>query len=279
MTKELQTLPEDIFKLFDPELDHTIDEDNLSSFLDNLGNTLRRRLAKQPERTGALRMSNIGKKDRQIWYAAHPDGSEEQLRPETYFKFLYGDIIEEIILFLAKEAGHSVEREQEEIEVDGVLGHIDAVVDGVVVDVKSASSFGFKKFQENTVLEDDPFGYVNQLAGYADTLTPGQPAAWIAADKVSGAICVTPLSSSVILDNKAAPRIEHLKKVIDSPEPPSRCYDEVPDGKSGNMKLPVGCSYCQHKFRCWPNVRTFIYSTGPRFLTRVGKVPNVPEVV
>ena len=275
----LNTLVDDIYSLFDPKKSHEPNEDNLTEFAENLKEVLRQRLAERKVDRSPLRFSSLGKPDRQLWYDGHPDGTEEEFTAKTFYKFLYGDVIEGLVLFLAKEAGHTVERHQEEIEVAGIKGHIDAIIDGVVVDVKSASPFGYKKFKNNDVLTDDPFGYVAQLAGYGDVLTPGEPAAWLAVDKVSGDICVATLSPSVIADHKPLPRIEHLKEVLDAPEPPPLCYDPVEDGKSGNMKLPTPCSYCKHKKRCHPNLRTFIYSTGPRYLTRVVNVPNVLEIV
>lgn len=278
MSKTLGTLAEDILDLFNPNEGHEPSEDNLTEIADNIKDILRVRLAEREPARSPLRFSSLGKPDRQLWMDAHPTGEEEELSSKTYFKFLYGDIIEQLILFLAKEAGHTVEREQEEIEVDGVKGHIDAIIDGQVVDVKSASPFGYKKFEQGDVVSDDPFGYVQQLAGYASVLTPGREAAWVAFDKVGGDICVSTLSASIIEDHDPAPRIEHLKEVIDSDEPPQLCYDPVPDGKSGNLKLPTGCSYCRHKFRCHPDLRTFLYSTGPRYLTKVVKTPEVYEV-
>lgn len=276
--KQLETLPDDIYSLFDPETPHAPNEDNLSDFAENLKSLLRVRLGERQKQSSPLRFSSLGKPDRQIYFEANPDGNEEPLTSKTYFKFLYGDIIEELVLFLAKEAGHTVERMQEEVEVDGVKGHIDAVIDGVVVDVKSASSHGYKKFRTQDVVSDDPFGYVQQLAGYSSVLTPGEGAAWIAMDKVTASLCVSPLPASIIRQNPPLPRIEHLKKVLDSPDVPAKCYDDVPDGKSGNRKLATGCSYCKHKMRCWPGVRKFLYSTGPRYLTAVHKVPDVPEI-
>lgn len=276
---KLEDLPNDIYKLFDPDVNHTINEDNLDEFANNLKELLRFRLKLQQEKSSPLRFSALGKPNRQIWYDAHPEpGTKEPLTPKTYLKFLYGDVIEQVFLFLAKEAGHKVEREQEEVVIDGITGHIDAVIDGTVVDVKSASSFGYKKFKDRTVTEDDPFGYVAQLSGYAHVLTPGKDAAWWAIDKVNGNNCISPLSSLVISYHKPEERIAELKEVIASDEVPERCYEDVPDGKSGNRKLDTGCSYCAHKFRCWPSLRTFIYSTGPRYLTQVARVPDVPEV-
>ena len=280
MSKTLDTLVDDIYGLFDPEYDHQASEELLNEFAENLKQLLRARLGHSPRRSGGgIRFSSLGKPDRQIYFDHHPDpSSEEPLLPKTYLKFLYGDVIEQLYLYLAKEAGHSVEREQAEVEVNGVLGHIDAIIDGTVVDLKSASSYGYRKFEEGTVEQDDPFGYVAQLAGYASVLTPGKEAAWWAVDKSSGDHCIAKLKPTVIKHHEPEPRIEHLKKVVASDTPPPLCYEPVPDGKSGNMKLPTACSYCKHKFRCHPDARLFIYSSGPRYLTTVVREPDVPEI-
>lgn len=221
----------------------------------------------------------MGRPNRQVWYDAHPEpGTKTPLRPNTYVKFLYGDILEQLLLFLCREAGHVVEDTQGQVEVEGITGSIDCIIDGVVVDVKSASPFGFKKFENRSVTSDDPFGYVPQLSGYASEKTPQKDAAWLAIEKVSGDICLSPLPYTVMKHHPPRERILELKEVVSRPEPPERCYSDVEDGKSGNRKLGTGCSYCQHMKRCWPEVRTFIYSTGPRYLTKVVRVPDVSEV-
>lgn len=279
MTKKLQDLPEDIYSLFDPTQHHEVDEENIEWAAEQFKALLRTRLKEREPLADPLRFSSMGRPDRQIWYMAQEEIKAEPIQAKTYFKFLYGDVIELLILFLAREAGHTVERTQEELEVDGVKGHIDAVIDGVVVDVKSASPYGFKKFKENSITEDDPFGYVQQLAGYSSVINPGEAAAWVAFDKVSGEICVSNLSASIINDFDPAQRIAHLKEVVASETPPERCYEDVADGQSGNRKLATACSYCSFKNECWPGLRTFLYSGGPRFLTNVAKEPNVPELI
>lgn len=277
--KNLQDLPEDIYSLFDPTQNHEVNEENIEWAAQQFKDLLRVRLKEREPLADPLRFSSMGRPDRQIWYMAQQEVKPEAMQSKTYFKFLYGDVIELLILFLAKEAGHSVERTQEELEVDGVKGHIDAIIDGVVVDVKSASPFGFQKFKKNSVTEDDPFGYVQQLAGYSAVLNPGEAAAWVAFDKVGGEICVSNLSASIIKDFDPGERIAHLKKVVASDQIPERCYDDVPEGQSGNRKLATACSYCSFKTECWPGLRTFLYSGGPRFLTHVAKQPNVPELI
>lgn len=274
---DLKTLPDDIYKLFDPDVDHIPEDANLDEFAETLREVMRTRLRRYIKPASPLRFSALGKPDRQVWYDAHDDGTKEALTPKTYLKFLYGDIIEAMLLFLAKEAGHSVEQQQAEVSVDGVKGHIDAIIDGVVVDVKSASPYGYKKFETDTVTQDDPFGYVAQLSGYADILTPKDDAAWLAADKVAGDICISPLPKQVIKHHTAGPRIDHLRKIIENEQPPTRCYEDTPDGKSGNRKLTTPCGYCGWKKRCWPGLRGFAYSGGPRYLTVVAKTPDVPE--
>lgn len=274
---EIKTLVEDIYHLFDPNHGHEPNEDNLNEFAENLKQLLRERLAKREVLNNPLRFSSLGRPDRQLWYMAKGYPSED-LSAKTYFKFLYGDVIEQLLLFLVKESGHTVEKAQEEIEVDGVKGHIDAVIDGVLVDVKSASPYGYTKFVKQTVTEDDSFGYTQQLAGYAQVVTPGQAPAWLAMDKVSGSICVSPLSQSIVKDYPVDERIAHLKEVIAQEDPPARCYEDEEDGKSGNRKLGTGCGYCAFKHSCYPGLRTFAYSNGPRFLTKVVKTPDVPEV-
>jgi len=275
--KELDTVIDDVYSLFDPKQNHTPSEENLSEFTENLKELLRQRLRSPDPREGGLRFSSLGKPDRQVYLDNRGDEKEE-LSSKTFFKFLYGDVIEQLLLFLVKEAGHSVEMEQAEVEVDGVKGHIDAKIDGVVVDVKSASPIGFEKFSKGKIFEDDPFGYVAQLSGYADVLTPGEDAAWLAMDKVSGALCLTRLPRHVIADNKPAEKIRHQKEVLDGELPPP-CYSPVADGKSGNEKLATPCSYCGHKAGCWPTARLFLYGNGPRWLTTVSRLPDVPEVL
>jgi hypothetical protein len=230
-----------------------------------------------------LRISAIGKPDRKLYYDIRGSGSEpEKFKGHELFKFFYGHIIEAALIYLTKEAGHKVEDEQREVILGGVVGHMDCKIDGVVTDVKSASTYGFKKFQYGTLEEDDAFGYMEQLAGYvaADGTNEG---AFLAADKTLGHIALLRVPQDKLEGLKIEDRIEYLKEMLKSDDVPPRCYDPVPEGKSGNLALPTGCSYCAHKFDCYSEanggvgLRTFIYSTGPKYLTHIEKEPNVME--
>lgn len=289
-SRDPSTLPEDIYSLLDDDLDHEVSEENVEWAGDIFKEVLRSRLAKRDTKSGedVLRFSSIGKPDRQIWYDANDSEGAEKLHGKTKLKFLLGDLWEVLLLFLAKESGHEVTHEQFEVTEEGVPGHIDAIIDGVLVDVKSASPYSYEKFKSGSYLFDDPFGYISQLSGYAHCLRDAGElkearAGFLVADKTHGDIAYVPLDTKYIEANPPAPRIQALKEIIRKDTPPPRCYDDKEEGKSGNRKLGVGCSYCRHKEKCWSDanggkgLRKFYYSRGPVWLTRVKKEPRVEE--
>lgn len=282
------TLPEDIYKLLDDDTDHAVSEENVKWAGDVFMNLLRSRLAKRDNSQDVLRFSSLGKKDRQLWYTQNKPEAAEKLSGKTKFKFLYGDVLEVLALFLAKESGHDVTDAQYEVEEDGIKGHIDAIIDGVLVDVKSASKYSYEKFKSGGFLFDDPFGYVQQLSGYANNLKDvgklkDLRGGFLVVDKTDGSICYAPLDEEYIRGNPPGPRIKELRNVLANSSPPPRCYPDQPEGKSGNRKLGVGCSYCPFKEECWSDandgkgLRKFYYSRGPVWLTKVRKEPRVDE--
>lgn len=274
---EIKTLISDIYELFNPDVSHEVNEENLEAFAQTVKDITRKRLLEREKNGPTIRFSNLGKPDRVHWYEAkgYP---QEKMNSKTYMKFMYGDIIEAMLIFLVKESGHVVEDEQLEVSVDGVLGHIDCRIDGVVCDVKSAAPYSFTKFVKGDIY-DDVFSkvYIDQLCGYSSVLTPGTPPFFLAFDKVDGSMCTLSVPNSIAVDHKPEDRIAELKEVVASDVIPPRCYEDEPDGASGNRKLSLGCSYCNHKFRCWEGLRAFAYSGKPRYLTHVEKEPNVPE--
>lgn len=219
-------------------------------------------------------MSNVGKPcERQLWYMINQPERMRAIPVPNRVKFLYGDILEEMLLYLARVAGHTVEREQEEVGLYGVVGHIDAVIDGVLIDCKSCSPFSFDKFEEGLVADNDDFGYLSQLDQYLHA-TNIDAGGFLAIDKVSGHICLD-RHERTNTDWNAA--IDHKRGMLADVSPPPRHFIDEADGASGNRKLGVACSYCPAMKECWPDVRTFLYSRAPRFLTEVRRTPKVPE--
>ncbi len=272
MTKTIETLVPDILDLFKADR-IALNDELFEAFSTALSKKMRHKL--EERRPAAyLRASNVGRPcGRQLWYQVNQPEKAEPLPPEAKIKFLYGDILEEMLLYLARQAGHTVEREQEEIEINGVLGHIDAVVDGVLVDCKSCSSRSFDKFKDGLDPSRDDFGYLTQLDLYLSA-TGISRGAFLLIDKTLGKIHLdlhdaSGLDWSSVIDDK--------RKMVVYKAAPPRGWDEVPEGKSGNQKLGVGCSYCEFKKHCWPGLRTFLYAKGPVFLTEVVRQPDVPE--
>ena len=279
MSKDISTLVEDIYSLFDPNTEVDFDNDAAIDMLDAIADSTKEAItAATRDTTGKLRLSQVGKPDRQVWHEYHGTKGEE-LKPEVYLKFLFGHIYEALILFLAKQAGHEVRGEQDELVIEGIKGHRDAVIDNVLVDVKSASTNAMRKFKEGTTKDDHTFGYPLQLSTYLEGSNDciDREAAWVAVDKQFGNIVVDRVRRDQLPN--ARERVRRIKEVVASDVLPDLCYLPVPDGKSGNTKLAVGCSYCKFKHKCFPNLRTFWYSNGQRHLVNVAKVPKVPEVM
>lgn len=279
--KTITTLVPDIYALFGSG--HVPSDENLSALTKAMAFHITNALAKR-EPNGTLRASNIGTPcERQLHYKVHSPEEEEDPSPNAKFKFLYGHLIEEVTLFLAREAGHTVEGEQEEVEVLGIKGHTDGIVDGVVIDVKSANSRGMDKFKKHELETDDPFGYLDQINFYAEGLKDDErvkvkgQVAFLAVDKEMGHIVLDLYRTRPSEDTREA-IAQKLRVTADSNRVPPRGFLPSPDGKSGNTCLGLECKYCGWKNKCYPGLRTFLYSNGPRYLTHVAREPDVPEI-
>ena len=281
--KKIDTLVEDIYSLFTSEEEVDISPDDLDILSQEIIQSVSSALKENHKRKKTLRLSLIGHPDRKIWYNLNKEGegTEEGLKGNDYIKFLYGHILESLLVFLCKSAGHPVTDQQKELKIGGVVGHQDARVDNVLVDFKSASSFSFKKFKEGAIFTDDPFGYIAQLSAYAQA-NKVKEAGFVVIDKSSGEITYCPVHHMEMIN--AEERINHLKKMVKSPILPDRCYDDIPDGKSGNRRLAIGCVFCEHKHDCWSSanggkgLRNFKYANSSKFLTHVERTPDVEEI-
>ena len=283
--KKINTLVSDIYK--ELETRGGWDQAITDYFLELMKDFAETRMAskeEQEERVPTLRLSQMGTPcKRKLWYSMNQPGTASSLPPSTLLKFKYGDIIEALVLSLAKAAGHKVEGEQDPLYVEGIKGHRDAVIDGITVDVKSASSYAFKKFESGGLRDDDPFGYISQLSSYVlagrDDEVESHPSlgAFLVIDKQNGTLCLDMYDFGPEIDGKVE-EFKAIKEMVKQPEPPEREFTDEPDGKSGNRKLCVQCSYCDYKSSCWPELRTFFYSGKPRFLTKVVREPKVPEL-
>ena len=207
------------FNLSDEDLDETVSriKDSILAW------------ARPSERDSAfsLRMSNIGRPARQLWYEQNLPLERSLPDPAVQLKFLYGHILEEILLMLVRSRTHRHGRAKE-VDVKGIKGHIDCKIDGEVVDIKTASKFSFNKFREGRLREDDPFGYMSQLAGYEEAEKSSE-GGFLVINKESGELC---LYRPEELDKPSInTQIQSVKKALKLATPPSRCYESVPEGR------------------------------------------------
>lgn len=278
--KNIQTLVQDIYSILSNDtgwFTNTL----ATEFSLDMSKRLQEQLGERVEKP-RLRLSQMGPRcPKALWHSIHTPELAEPLPPWAKVKYSYGHIIEALAITLAKAAGHSVTGEQDVVYVDGVSGHRDCIIDGCIVDVKSTSSFGFNKFKDGSIEEDDTFGYLDQLDGYMvgsleDPLVTVKDRAYLLAiDKTLGHIC---LHEHKIREEHIRSRIADYKRIVSLQSAPSCTCGVVADGKSGNLRLDTKASYSAYKFCCFPQLRTFLYSDGPRYLTQVVRKPDVAEI-
>lgn len=248
----------------------------------------------QVRHKGKLWASDIGKPCmRQHWYNFNWYHEKEELNGWTKFKFLYGNIIEEAALYYAREAGHTVQHLQAPVSTSvgdwSVSGRIDAGIDSSLCDVKSTSTFAFNKYKKEGINStNDTFGYLYQVGFYFhfNELSPElTECGFLWVDKQNGHIMYEDVTDKIPSKSEILFRIDHIIAAVEGTEKDApKLYSDVPEGKSGNMKLGTECSYCAFKEKCWEDsnggkgLRTFLYSNKPVYLTQVVREPRVPEL-
>lgn len=235
-----------------------------------------------------LRLSSLGKPcERQLWYTFHSKRGQEPLPANVYSKFLFGDMIESYLIGLAMASGHHVTGMQDQLDVYGIKGHRDCVIDGVTVDTKSASTISFNKFKGGLKKEDDAFGYISQLSSYVHggkkdpKVTDKTRGAFFVMDKTLGHVWVDIHDFTWEIEEKEQ-EVKRKKAIV---EDPSTTPDRIEGGEApqyvkngqptnGNVKLVAPCSYCGFKHECYPGLRSFAYSNSVQHLTKVEKEPQ-----
>ncbi|MEK0324122.1 MAG: hypothetical protein QQN63_00325 [Nitrosopumilus sp.] len=231
-----------------------------------------------------MRLSQSGKELR-LLHLEHLDDVNKEFPPNVLRLFLYGDLVEILMVFMAKLSGHTVTNEQMEVTCAGVKGHIDGIIDGNLVDEKSASGFGYKKFANGDILNgSDPYGYIGQLGAYQQSpelkgLISDTPYLWVM-NKENGEMCLRKVYDMYLPD--MAKKIEAIKEVREPGATlPPMCAnsDEVPAAKTSlNKKIGSACTYCDYKWNCWEDLRAFKYSNRTEYLSTVVNEPRVDEV-
>ena len=130
--KNLDNLVEDIYSKLSVLGDGKpldVSEKDIDALGESIKEVLHHWANPSPRSSDMLRMSNIGKPTRQLWYDIKSENeSTESLPAPVFIKFLYGHILEEVLLFLVKLSGHKVGNQQKEVSVSGIKGHMDCTI-------------------------------------------------------------------------------------------------------------------------------------------------------
>jgi len=278
--KSINTLIKDVENVVTQ--DNWFRHDDASRYSSEMAHRVMERLVGE-ERTPGLRLSGMGERcPRSLWASVHSPSVQEKFPAHVRIKFHFGDVIEAMAIALAKASGHMVTGEQDEVIVDGIKGHLDCIIDGCIVDVKSINSMGFQKVKAGLVAEDLFLrSYLDQLDGYLvgsldDDRVAVKDRAYIwAIDKQMGHMC---LYQHNIREEHIRKRIKEYKLITEKDIPPECACGVIADGKSGNLRLDLKASYNPYKHFCFPKLRTFIYAKGPIYLTQVTRLPDALEI-
>ncbi len=281
----IDTLLDDIRAVLTDNGTHLLNADNFTKFALNMGKIAASQLAYPAyvRSTNTVRASELGTKcGRQFHYKVNHPSKALPLDASTKFKFMYGNLIEEMVLLLAREAGHEVTFEQHVVdhltpENNAVIGHIDAMIDGVVVDVKSTSTYGFDKMVDKDDWEDS-FGYKPQLSFYSNHIRVSQndDPRFLLVDKTNGRMGFSYVDmdyyDAAYLDDVADALVQAGNEPVDTlGRQPTKAH-------ARGQVLDTVCSYCAFKKICWKDaannglgLRGFAYSEGPKFFTTIKK--------
>lgn len=296
MAKTISTLIDDVYTLLgDANKDMVIDDQRLLELASKMASHVKDEIV-DPDRSnrepGVVYVTQITSNcPRRRWYEYNHQAkgiSKEKINGSNRFKFLYGDLIEESVLFLAEMAGHDVQLRQERLEMVmqrgsenyKLAGRIDAVIDGVLVDVKSMESFTFDKFKKGEY--DDKWGYGNQLLSYDLMMrndkryTPPTQRMILGINKLNGKMHLDTLTPNATFSVS--------KAVADAVTPdkirvhPQRETEKV----AGCVRLSASCAYCPFKVDCYKDeggLRVYAYSDGPKFVVGTPeKAPKAPDI-
>mgnify|MGYP003644487627 FL=1 len=214
-----------------------------------------------PREEFRLRMSNIGRPRCQLWFAKNNPETDVQKPTSFMLNMLMGDWTEAMFKGVLRAAGVDFgDNDKVTLKVgeESINGEYDMVLDGKVDDVKSTTPYGFdNKFASyDSLAYSDDFGYISQLVGYA-VAADKDVGGWWVVNKVNGQFkYVTAETANV---EEVMESIKGTVDYINNDEPFERCFKAEPETfrkkASGNMKLCKTCSWCDHKKKCWPELK------------------------
>jgi hypothetical protein len=238
----------------------TLSDEVIDQVTKDVRDALVRQFSKRDE-TFRLRMSNIGRNYCQLWFDKNDPKSAIPFSTNFIINMMIGDIVEAVFKGLLVQAGVSFANGQKVtwdlgagVSIDGTP---DLIIDGKVDDVKSASPWSYEnKFKDYATLADkDSFGYVAQLAGYAQAAKV-EPGGWWVVNKATGQFKY--VAAEGIDVNEAAENTKAIAAKL-AENKFERCYEAQEETyrkkPTGNTILGRECQWCSYRYKCWPGLK------------------------
>lgn len=234
----------------------SMSEATIKKVANDVADALRKQFGLGKKSDFKLRMSNVGRPTCQLWYEKNKP--EVALpRPTTFvMNMMLGDIVEAVFKGILTEAEVEYgDSKQVTLDLDdaSINGTYDIDINDAVDDIKSASDWSYKnKFESYEKLaENDSFGYVGQLAGYAKA-SGKRVGGWWVVNKANGQFKYVS-ASGINLDKEIHKIQETVKKVKENSF--ERCFKPVKETfrgrETGNTVLNPSCKFCAYRFDCW----------------------------
>ena len=239
----------------------TISEANLDNIASDIKSALTRQFAGPPRGDFRLRMSNLGRPTCQLWYDKNKPEIAEPFPSNFLMNMVLGDLVEAVFKGLLREANvefNDATKVTLKVDDKEIKGECDLTIGNTVDDIKSASPWSYKnKFESyGTLAKEDSFGYVPQLAGYAQGLGVDVGGWWVI-NKGNGDFKY--VSAQDMNLDEVNDKIRNTINYIENDEPFKRCYEAEPETyrkvPSGNYILPRGCTFCKYKKDCWDTLQ------------------------
>ncbi len=258
--------------------DSTLSEEVVEQVVNDVRAALLRQFVDKRDNNFTLRMSNVGRNYCQLWF--DKNNPEDAVPHSTNFviNMMMGDIAEAVFKGLLTQAGVAYANGEKVTLVVGdheINGTPDLTTEGAVDDVKSASPWSYtNKFVDYQTLHDnDSFGYIGQLAGYAKAMGI-KAGGWWVINKANGEfkyVAADTIDLEVEIE-KIKQKADKLQKNVFE-----RCYEAIPETyrkkETGNLVLGKECGWCSYRYKCWEGLEE-----RPSLVSRAENPPMVAYV-
>lgn len=223
-----------------------------------------RQLSPRKEDGFRLRMSNVGKPLCQLQMGA--SGAKPKRKSYNFkTQMMIGDAVEAIADIYLALAEVNVTSSKDEVKLDvgdvTINGTDDVEIDHKVYDIKSCSPWAFDNkwmYGYESLKQDDPFGYIGQLTGYAKAKGK-EVGGWIVINKSTGQLVVVEADTSENEKVMNLFNIQNNVEAVTNNHPFERQFEAEPDkwrGKAtGRKRLSKSCGFCDYVGSCWPTAK------------------------